>query len=742
MPARPSRAARKATKASGKKRRSLVWRLRRPLFLVGLLLVAALSGSGFVLANVPLPPPDIPVETTFIYDASGNKIAELSGGENRESRRLDDMSPDLVTAVLAAEDRDFFTHPGIDATAILRATWADLRGRPLQGGSTITQQYVKNVYVGNERSLLRKLREATLAVKLERKFDKEEILERYLNTIYFGRGAYGVQAASNAYFDKDVSQLDMNEAAYLAGLIRAPEAADAEAGDADKTAEANRRRDGVLDDLVEIGELTPAERDYMAARPVEEMTRPREEVVQDRLEPCGCGLERVIEHVRRELAERYGDARVNGGGLRVFTTIDMELQRIAYDAVYRRTLDRPEDPAGALVALDTDGRIRAMVGGREPDPAAPTPWDKVNLATGRQGGGTGRQPGSAFKPFVLATAVAEGYTVESALPSPAEVEFPEGDGGRPYNVENYGGASYGRQNLVDATRVSSNTVYAQLIDILGPENVAAMAARLGITSEITPNLSMALGTPTVSVLDMANGFLSFATRGERVEPTIVSEVRRADGTLVDVFSPVRERVLQPEQADVITEVLRGVVEDGTGTRADPGGGVPVAGKTGTTQGNGDAWFVGYTPRLTAAVWMGYPEGQSRQLKGIHGVPAVTGGTLPADIFRRFLERALELEPYRGGEFVEPDGFPGRVLSNTGRIVARDVEEEPVVEGETTTTSTTATTAPPGSTTTTVAPTPSTTAPPATTTTTAPPATTTTSAPPVASPAGGPGGPSG
>ena len=727
-----------------KPRRSLLWRLRRPLFLVGLLVVAALSGSGFVLANVPLPPPVVPVETTFIYDANNNKIAELSGGENRQSRALDEMSPHLIDAVLATEDRDFFTHPGIDGGAILRATVADLRGRPLQGGSTITQQYVKNVYVGNERSLWRKLREATLAVKLERKFDKEEILERYLNTIYFGRGAYGAQAVAKAYYSRDVRDLDVNQAAYLAGLIRAPEAADANAGEGyeEEQAEANRRRNKVLQDLVAIGELTPDEASIYRGVPVQDYVRPRADVVKDRIIECGCGLERVIEHVRRELAARYGDARVNGGGLRVYTTIDLELQKTAYDAVYNRTLNRPDDPAGALVALDRDGRIRAMVGGREPDPAAPTPYDKVNLATGTAGGGGGRQPGSAFKPIVLARAVYEGYTVESALPSPREVEFPEGDNGSPYNVENYGGASYGRQNLIDATRVSSNTVYAQLIDVLGPQPVAEMANQLGITSEISPNLSMALGTPTVSVLDMADVYLSFATRGEQIDPTIVTEVRRADDSLVDTFTPERERVMQPEQADVVTAVLREVVEDGTGTGADPG--VPVAGKTGTTQGNGDAWFVGYTPGLSVAVWMGYPEGQSRQMRNVHGVDSVTGGTLPADIFRRFMTVALENEAYRGGEFVEPDGYPGRVLTNSGRIVARDEEEEPVEEGETTTTSTD-TTLPADATTTTSGPSTTTTTAPggaSTTTTTTPPTTTTSPPTTLAVPAGGGDGPGG
>ena len=638
-----------------------------------------LAGIGFVLANVPLPDAEIPVETTFLLDASGNKLAELSAGENRVSVALEQMSPNLVNAVLAAEDRDFFVHPGIDLSAIARATWADVRGRPLQGGSTITQQYVKYTYVGNERSLMRKLREATLAIKLERELDKEQILERYLNAIYFGRGAYGAQAASRSYFGKDVSALEIPEAAYLAGLIRAPEAADASRD----PHTADRRRSSVLAAMEVEGHLSADQRRALESVPVAEMEgfRPRHEVVRDRVVGGDVGTQHFVDYVRTELLERYGDTRLYGGGLRVRTTLNPKMQRAAYQAVYG-TLDRDGDPAGALVAIDAAGHVKAMVGGKAMAPdGEESPYAKVNFATGTDGGGSGRQPGSAFKPFVLAEAVSEGFSVESAFDSPAEVVFPGANAGADYVVRNYDDAAYGPQNLIEATRVSSNTVYAQLAEELGIDEVAETAGRLGIRSPIPDDqLSVALGSVEVSVLEMADAYLTFATRGVRVDPLVITEVTDAEGRVLDEFSAERERVLEPGHADVINEVLRGVVSSGTGTGA--GFGRPVAGKTGTTQGNGDAWFAGYTPGLATAVWMGYPEGQARQMTNVHGVE-VTGGTFPADIFRRFMSAAVDVDPEAyGGDFVAPGDLGGKVFSG-GRRSADGTDDTALPAPETT-----------------------------------------------------------
>jgi penicillin-binding protein 1A len=682
-------------------RRSLVWRLRRVWYLVGLLAVGGASGIGYVLAQVPLPEVDRPVETTFLYDTAGNKLAELSGGENRVSVRLGEVSPHLVAAVLAGEDRDFFRHPGVDAGAIARATLADLRGKPLQGGSTITQQYVKDTYVGDERSLARKLKEAVLAVKLERKLDKREILERYLNTVYFGRGAYGVQAAARAYYFTSVDQLDVRQSAFLAGLIRAPEAADPTT----HPRVADRRRDLVLGAMLHEHVITAAEAAAARAQPVSAWTRPRGDVVHDRYVDAQYGTPYVVEHVRRQLhALGFTDAQINGGGLRVTTSLDLHLQEAAYRAVYTDTLNRPGDPAGALVAIDTGGWVRAMVGGRDWD--ADTPYARVNFATGRDGGGTGRQPGSSFKPVALAAAVDAGYTAESAFDAPATMTFPKADDGKDYKVSNFQGEAFGRLNLIDATKVSANTVYAQLVDAIGPARVAGMAARLGITTEVPPLLSIALGTPLVSVLDMADAYLTFATRGVQVAPGLIEQVTDTDGHVLYERATTSRRVIQARTADVVTWALRQVVAGGTGTRAQ----LPVdaAGKTGTTQAHGDAWFVGYTPGLSTAVWMGYPEGQAHGMDHVHGIQ-VTGGSLPAEAWRRFMAVATRDGRYAGSFGPPPDLSAGRVLAGSDRVAATSSTTS-------STSSTTTTTVGTGSTSTTSTTSTSTTAPPSPSTT--------------------------
>ena len=700
-------------------RRSVVWRYRRPLFLLSLVAITGLAGVGFVLARVPLPEEDIPVETTFLFDADGEKLAELSGGENRTSVSLEEISPHLVDAVLAAEDRDFFRHGGVDFGAIARAAFSDLRGNKLQGGSTITQQYVKLAYVGNERTIIRKLKEATLAVKLERKLSKEQILERYLNLIYFGRGAHGIEAAAAAYFGTTAAELDVAQSAYLAGLIRAPEAADA----TNDPAEADRRRDTVLTALEQQGHISASDRDALAAIPVAAYVRPRGEVVEDKIIGGDAGTQYFVEHVRRQLAARFGDARVNGGGLRVYTSLDLDLQRAAYDAVYRDVLNQPGDPAGALVAIDTDGMVRAMVGGR--DWEAEDPFARVNFATGRDGGGTGRQAGSSFKPFVLATAVADGYTVESAFESPAKVVFEGANNGKDYTVNNSDKAEHGRLDLVDATRVSSNTVYAQLLDAIGPERVVSTAHRLGIDSELSPVLSLALGTSSVSVQEMAEAYLTFATRGVHVEPITITLVTDAEGDVLFEASPERERILEEPEADIVTHVLQQVVEAGTGTRAELTGS-DAAGKTGTTQQYGDAWFVGYTPGLSTAVWLGYPDGQDHELRGVHGID-VTGGTLPAEIWHAFMQDAIEDDRYAGRFPDPPDLGQGRLVPDSGRAVEETTTTSTTAPEETSTT--TSTTEPEDDATTTTT---STSAPPetSTTTTTSPPESTTTTTLPI------------
>ncbi|HEX7168819.1 MAG TPA: transglycosylase domain-containing protein [Acidimicrobiales bacterium] len=679
-------------------RRSWPWRHRRLLFLVALLGFTGSSGAVYVVAEVPLEDPERLAETTILTDVNGARLASIDSGEDRVPVPLAAVPETLVRAVLAAEDRNFYSHGGIDPAGVLRATYADLRGQRLQGGSTITQQYVKNVYLGRERTLTRKVREAALALKVERRYGKDEILERYLNTVYFGRGAYGVQAATRAYFGKDVGDVTLSEAAYLAGLIRAPEAADAHRSPAVAAA----RRDRTLAAMRERGWIRAADDRAARAEPIE-----TEVLSTDEREPNIVGAEKgtayFVEYVRAELVRRYGEDTTYQGGLRVKTSLDLGLQAKAYDAVYG-FLDRADDPAGALVAVDDGGRVLAMVGGKDFGAA------KVNYAIGREGGGSGRQGGSTFKPFVLAAAVKDGYSVQSAFPGPAAVVLPKADRGKDYEVGNYEDTTFGDAvNLIDATASSVNTVYVQAQEALGREKAVEMARSLGVTrSDLAPNPSFVLGTNSVSVLEMAGAYSTFANRGVRVEPRVVLEVRRADGTLIEPEGePASERVLSVDQADVVNHCLRQVVLRGSGAGAKVG--TPVAGKTGTTQKFVDAWFVGYTPKLTAAVWMGFPD-QNRPMVEVRGKKNVTGSTFPATIFQRFMAEATK-DPRFRGEFVKVSRFRGKPLAPP--------PADKVVPVTTTTTTTTAPPEPGGTSASTT-----TTEPggAATTTTTAPPTT--------------------
>ena len=621
-------------------RRSWAWRYRRVLFLVGLLGATAVAGVAYLIARVPLPPDVVSSQTTLLTDASGARLAELHGTENRLPVHLNKVPKSLQDAVIAAEDRHFFRHSGVDPIGVIRATWADLRGRPLQGGSTITQQYVKNTYVGRDRTIVRKLREAVLAVKLERKYGKQEILERYLNTIYLGRGAYGVQAAADAYFAKDVGDLSVADSAYLAALIRQP--------DSGATEEAVARRNHLLAVMAHMHAIGRSQSAAAERAPVALVAlRPRDATVTR----GGRGTEYFVEYVRQRLLQQYDERTILKGGLRVQTTLDLRLQSYAFDAV-TNVLDRPGDPDAAVVTLDDAGRVVAMVGGRD--------WtrSKVNLAVGTQGGGHGRQGGSAFKPLVLAATLKDGYSVESSFQGPPQIVIPKADNGKDWTVTNFEDESFDRLNLLDATAQSVNTVYAQLVVALGPEKVVQTAHQLGIDSELKAVPSIALGTQDVSVLEMANAYSTFARGGFRIDPQVITRVTTADGTVIQENKPRRTRVLDRDQADTVTYALRRVVSSGTGTGAAFG--KPCAGKTGTSEDYGDAWFVGYTPRLTTAVWMGYAEGQSRQMLDVHG-RKVNGGSFPATIFNRFMTKATR--NMDAADFTTPASFGGRILGS-------------------------------------------------------------------------------
>ena len=693
------------------------------------LLVAAVGGLWMALNTIDLPPAKRSMQTTFVCAMdvpSGecdftNSMAHLSAAEDRVNVDYEDLPPVLVQAVLAAEDRKFFDHSGIDPLGIGRAFYQSVFGDSAsrQGGSTITQQYVKLTYLTSERSLQRKLREAVLAVKLEGELDKRDILTRYLNEIYFGRGAYGVEAAARAYFGIGVHNLQLHQAAYLAGLIRSPERADATRD----PEEASRRRATVLAGMVAEGYIDRAAADAAGAVPwVWQPTTPDGAPAHMTVLPRGAersdlgvrryqdiGSEYWVEWIRTQLRARFGPG-AETQGLRVYTSFDPELQDAAYRAV-TGTLDVPDGPVGSLVAIDDRGRVRAMVGGTDFE------HDKVNLALGRAGGGSGRQPGSTFKPFALAAFIEEGYSVESYYRSPPTTQFPgvltaEGE---PWKPRNFGSADQGVLTVEEATWKSSNTVYAGIADLVTPQQVARTANRLGVSAELNADHSLVLGTGEVSVLDMASAYSTFANHGLHIEPYAITRVETAEGeVLYDAEEELRsDQVIERDTADTVTSVLTGVLEKGTGTAARLG--VPAAGKTGTTSDSKDAWFAGYTCELTAAVWMGYE--QPKEMESFKG-REVSGGTIPAQIWREFMAEATEGdEPCEFPE-VEPEGEQVNQSLRWSRTTTTDPSAATsstttTVEGEATTTTapSATTTAPPPSTT---APPPSTTAPPPTT----------------------------
>jgi len=633
--------------------------------------VTAGSALGSLLF-LPLPTPPLPApkatagsRASHIFDSKGTELAVLRKFDTNIPVKITDIPEVLKQAVVAQEDQRFYAHGGVDLKAAFRALWANLTGgKTKQGGSTITQQYVKNAFTGGERTLARKLREAVLATRLDKKLTKDEILYRYLQNIYLGGGAYGVGAAAQSYFNKPVQDVTLSESALLAGLIRSPSTDEPRSA----TARAEADRQGVLTKMHDQHRISDAQfTEAMAERVVvlgsgraaldgtATVIHPPE--AQPTNEPY------YVDYVRRYLLARYGDDLVYRGGLRVETALDPTLQAEAKAAVtdaLGRT-DPPLEMASVTVEPAT-GLVKAMVGGRDfaasqvnlalgdcpptPATAAPPPPDTPICITG---GGTGRQPGSSFKPFTLAKAFEEGIGPGRIYEGPSSYTFPHctGDKCTVHNAETGG---FGAITLREATAESVNTVFAQLIQDVGIQKTAEMANRLGITSvnadgkqsDGTPYYAgLTLGTYEVSPLDMAAAYSVFANRGVRHAATPLVRVLDADGHVLEENSANKgKQVLDQAVADTVNDVLKGVVTGGTGTAAGIDRPDATAGKTGTAETFSDAWFVGFTQALSTSVWMGYADSQ-RPLKGINGVPEVFGGTIPARTWHNFMMKALE-----------------------------------------------------------------------------------------------------
>lgn len=551
-------------------------------------------------------------ETSVVYAADGTVLAEWYDEQDRTVVPAETIPRMLKNAAIAIEDRRFYEHKGVDAQAIFRAAFVNsAAGEVQQGGSTITQQTVKLLATSGERTLSRKIEEALLALSFETHAEKDEILGVYLNTVYFGRGAYGVQSAARRFFGVTAADLTLSQCALLAGCIQSPTRYDPFVN----PGAALERRNLVLREMRDQGYITPAEATSALAEPLE--LTPAEE-------PASFAPY-FVEYVRRDLLERLGSERLYRGGLRICTTLDPDAQRAA-EAAAAAVLPSPDDPEVALASVRySDGAVVAIVGGRD------FSAEQFDLATqGR------RQTGSAFKPFVLAAALEEGYSLESEWDA-SPFSTPVIDG--VWSVENYeNGITSGRFSLRTATVWSINTVYARLIMAVGAEKVADVAQRMGITTPIEANPAIALGglERGVSPLEMASAFGTIANGGVAMTPSGVLRVTDDEGTVV--YEPERggAQAIAPKVATELAEVLGEVYERGTGTAADYG--APGAVKTGTSQSWRDAWIVGFSGDLSTAVWVGYPRAQVA-MTDVRGI-RVTGGSFPAQVWKRFMQKAV------------------------------------------------------------------------------------------------------
>ena len=635
------------------------WIVLGCLVAVGGLAVAA----GFI-SKIPLPEAAPGAQSSKVYDAGGRVIGSFHGEENRTIVELSAISNVLKDAVVAAEDRSFYTHKGVSLKGIFRAAITNFRqGEIGQGASTITQQYARTFQgIGKERTYLRKIKEATLAMKIERQYSKQKILTNYLNTVYFGRGAYGAEAAAQTYFKKPARDLDLAEAAYLAGIIRSPSRYTTPQAVASIKTQ-------VLGSMLDAGYIDQARMDQ--AKLVDLTTRFRfgESAEQDSPK-AGYFIEYVRQLLLHEL--KIPEKDLLGGGLKIYTSLDMTMQEAAEEAV-RSTINLPNDPEVALVAMDPQGHVRAMVGGRVVDDSKRARG--FNFAANLPGNDGGRQAGSAFKPLALAAFVDEGKSVNSVFTAPSQIQLDSqkcrNEDGTPWKVSNFGNAGYGNLNLVEGTVRSVNTVYAQVMEkVVSPANFMEMAAKAGINiPKVDQGCALTLGTSPVTPLEMARAYATFAARGKRPEPLVVLKVVAPDGTVIHERRPRSEQTIDQNVADTVSWVLKQNVLRGTGTAAKLG--YPAMGKTGTAQNHQDASFAGSTPELTAVVWMGYAPvdvtdpktGIVRKeiplMENVHG-KKVTGGSFPAQIWKKFMSVALKGSkhsdfptPRLGGEVLAP-----------------------------------------------------------------------------------------
>ncbi|HAM35717.1 MAG TPA: hypothetical protein DEB40_14175 [Elusimicrobia bacterium] len=582
--------------------------------------------------------------TAEARDSSGSSVsairlepelmAELSGARKlrREPAAAAEIPPALEQAVIATEDKRFYRHWGVDPLAVLRSAWHDLSGHAeLQGGSTITQQLAKNLFLSPRRTLQRKLAEAAFSFYLELRLNKERILTLYLNHIYMGQdgpvSVAGIKAASAFYFEKSLGRLTLGECAMLAGLIRSPYRYDPRRD----PAAALHRRDFVLRRMREEGFITAAQLRGALAEPLAAAPRPLRDL---------RGNDYFVTEVVRQVLPRYGEEALFRQGLSLYTTMDPLDQKAAERAVSRLKTQ------AALAALDPeDGRVLALVGGRD---FAESQFNRATQAR--------RQPGSAFKPFLYGAAIEKGYTPATTLDDrPRAFSGPEGT----WRPKNYDGVYRGTTTLRTALALSLNAASLDLLNQIGPAAMAQFAQRLGVESPLENSLALALGTSEVNLLELTAAFAPFANQGLRVSPILVSSVYDAQGNVLEYARGERTSVLAPAHAYLVTSLLESVVQEGTAKSLQGlGFARPCAGKTGTTDEGRDAWFIGFTPRLLAGVWVGNDRNEALRL---------TGAKDALPVWAQFMRDSVEGP---AAPFAQPQGLTTARIDPLSGLLAR------------------------------------------------------------------------
>lgn len=652
----PRRRAKKAKKAGP---------LRRiRLFIALCLVVFAGLGFGYIFAayqSLPAVGNNMrPAVSSQVFDSHGRLITTLHSDQNRLPIDINKVPQNLQNAFIAAEDNRFYEHIGIDPIGIFRAIFANLTNRGIaQGGSTITQQLAKNAFLSQEQTLKRKIQEAMLALEIEHKYSKKEILEMYMNQIYFGQGAYGIQTAAKTYFNKDVNELTLTQCAMLAGLPKSPNYY----SPFNNLNEAKKRKNVVLDQMVKYG--------YVSAAEAEDAKNQDLGLSKSHQSKEADEYASFIDYVSQQVAKKYGDDALYKEGLKIYTTMDVDKQHAAVRAMRNLPNNYTDEngltqPQAAIVSIDPKtGHILAMVGGRGQDS-----FNRASMAV--------RQPGSAFKPFVYLTALQHDMTPDTTMD-----DQPVTYGN--WSPKNAGGSYSGTMTLSDALAHSVNTIAVQLADQVGTKNIIANAKKMGITTldAKDDNLAMALGglTKGVTPLEMASAYGTFANKGVHVKPTAIVKILDRNGNVLEDASTLEKeetktRVMSEREAYEMTTKLEGVIDHGTGTAAAIGR--PAAGKTGTTDDNKDAWFVGYTPDIVTAVWIGDDTGS-------HSLGEIYGGTIPAEIWKDYMSSATSDES--GGDFSAPSGMERRKettsSSSSSNSVRSDDREEPKKKSATT-----------------------------------------------------------